>query len=374
MRRYIGESILSLGSVFPIRALQSRAQSIEAGIEAGFQSPVQIIYSLQAFVESASLFLQRFKELEDLVLTHNSLLGELIRLPDDDNDRVVRSHQEKNNRKAVKVMKDSITVLLTRKTFSLTDAEELQRSIRGLEESLTHAQTRVSGEMNQNTRVRMSTIGSSHKIQIKENMDDDSDSLEEQFEKLTMKDDKTVVIFDESGCIPAFELIGLTRLGITLDAIVAVGDAKQLPPYDPRQSFTSKPSPRSFRSRSFSQNKTTSTSTPIKSILDVSGCSRKIKLTQQYRVPRDIATILNARIYGGDYKTPETCPVPTRGFHLIHIPSDRNEKYVNRNEIEGCLEIVRELKKRDENSIMLLTPVSSKYHWFSLGLMTSDRL
>jgi hypothetical protein len=100
---------------------------------------------------------------------------------------------------------------------------------------------------------------------------------------------------------------------------------------------------------------------PSKSILDVSAYTTKIKLTKQFRVPRDIAAILNAPICGGDYNAPKSCSVPNRGFVLVDAPIDepkKFEKYINRNESERCLDVVRELQVAGESSIMLLTPVS----------------
>jgi hypothetical protein len=356
MRRQIGDSIRSLDHAFSYEVLHSRAQAVESGTEAGFQSPWEIIFSLKSFVESAETFLCRREGLDGLVATYNTLLVGLVKLPDlhrEENQRYMERLLEQNNIKVVKAVLDKIDKLLRTETFSIAKAEEFQQTIRGMENSLACAQTRVTSQMDQNARIRMSTIGSSHKLPVRR---ENEESMEEQFESLNVKDDKTVVIFDESGCIPAFELIGLTRLGQKFDAIVAVGDAKQLPPYDPRQSLSPRPSPRSFR-RSLSNF---NNNTPIKSILDVSACATKIKLTQQYRVPRDIAAILNARIYNGDYNTPESCRVPHRGFRLVDTPIDRCEKYVNRKEIDVCLDLVRQLHQKREKSIMLLTPVRSK--------------
>jgi hypothetical protein len=47
---------------------------------------------------------------------------------------------------------------------------------------------------------------------------------------------KTVVIFDEAGCIPMYEFLGLSRLGRLIVCLVCVGDKNQLPPYHPGSS------------------------------------------------------------------------------------------------------------------------------------------
>jgi hypothetical protein len=42
---------------------------------------------------------------------------------------------------------------------------------------------------------------------------------------------QTIVVFDEAGCIPSYELLGLSMLGHSISSLVCVGD-KKLPPYD----------------------------------------------------------------------------------------------------------------------------------------------
>lgn len=84
-------------------------------------------------------------------------------------------------------------------------------------------------------------------------------------------------------------------------------------------------------------------------------------LTTQYRVPRNIASLLNARIYLGTYKTAPECNAPLRGFHFVDVPESRHrsgKKYINVDEIEYCLELVRQFKREGKKHIMILTPVS----------------
>jgi len=125
---------------------------------------------------------------------------------------------------------------------------------------------------------------------------------------------ETICIFDESGCIPAYELFGLTRLGRPIKALLLVGDKHQLPPYDPKQG-------RSFgRGNSFSNataNGQSKRDEKMQSLLDVSALtvdSGKIMLTMQYRVPRDIAEMLNIRVYRGNCKTCPNAGVPMSGM------------------------------------------------------------
>lgn len=89
----------------------------------------------------------------------------------------------------------------------------------------------------------------------------------------------------------------------------------------------------------------------------------KEKLTTQYRVPRDIANVLNGRIYKGDYKPQATCPVRLQGFCFVHTPEPRKyrkgsvEHYINAAEIERCIELASESIRSGIKSIMIITPV-----------------
>ncbi|KAG7363889.1 AAA domain containing protein [Nitzschia inconspicua] len=270
----------------------------------------------------------------------------------DENDQG-RMHRE--NKEVVRSLQKEFARLLKSDVFDLSKAEEMVRLLRDMEANIIAAEERVAVIMNQKARIKMSTIGSSHKLPTIECLEDDIpdvDDLAEAFQDTSISDNKTVLIFDEAGCIPAYELIGLTRLGQNFDAIVAVGDSKQLPPYNPSQNTFKKPFVRQY-SAFTEQTKRD----PIKSILDVSSRARKIKLTVQYRVPRDIAAVLNARVYKGDYTTPESCRAPHKGFVLVDVSTDRQEKYVNKNEIDQCLHLVRQLRiQSNDTSIMFLTP------------------
>jgi hypothetical protein len=79
-------------------------------------------------------------------------------------------------------------------------------------------------------------------------------------------------------------------------------------------------------------------------LLDVSGLSvdnqEVVRLTQQYRVPRDIAGVLNARVYNGNFRTPTVSKVTDKGFHLVYVESPLpvdDGKYVNKNEVDAVL-------------------------------------
>jgi superfamily I DNA and/or RNA helicase len=101
----------------------------------------------------------------------------------------------------------------------------------------------------------------------------------------------------------------------------------------------------------------------VKSLLSVSTLTindAKVQLTMQYRVPRDIAALLNSRIYNGKYETPKSAKVPNQGFRFIHVPfmESNRRKYVNDNEVDYVIRLVRQhVNQGNKESIMVLTPV-----------------
>jgi ATP-dependent exoDNAse (exonuclease V) alpha subunit len=238
---------------------------------------------------------------------------------------------------------------------------------RQVQEDLRKVETRVSNEMQAKARLKMSTIGSSHKlfdISTKDqNNEDDDLAAELDFLSLNEEDlddakEETIVIFDEAGCIPSFELLGLSRLGYEVEAILVVGDKHQLPPYNPDNNGK----PRYDRSKGWQRQKPQSKK--LSSILDVSAVT-VIKVTIQYRVPRDIADILNARIYNRNYRPSSDRGIPNKGltFQLIPYSQDPRIKYVNPNEVQKMLELLREkvAASRSGNvSVVVLTPVGSQ--------------
>lgn len=230
---------------------------------------------------------------------------------------------------------------------------------------------RLKEELPKQARVHMSTIGSSHRLSVcnssdiadnfnKMSLSDDSES-DEEYEKDKEKSNKTIVVFDEAGCIPSYEFLGLSRLGRDIQALVIVGDKYQLPPYDASQGRVQMPASNRYGNR---HRFVREAHTSIKSLLDVSELSiddNKVMLTTQYRVPKDIAHILNVRIYKGDYNTCPSANVPHLGLNVVDVPGDPNpkRKYVNSNEIEIGLELIDELSLDDRiRNIMIITPVS----------------
>lgn len=325
-------------------------------IKINLNRPSEIVASLFSAREAIRSLLQCVlldeQSTKKVVLEHATLLTHLVPL--------------KSSRDALSIIDRCFSSLLSRSEFSQEKVTEEQHALRKAEESLRAAETRISVELVRDARVLLCTIGSSHKLPIAREDDDDESNLSAAFGRLSLATDRsTIVVFDEAGCIPDYEFLGLSRLGRDIQALVCVGDKHQLPPFSAAASKRT-PTPRGggggfrrggggFRQSSFSEPKVTS-------LLDVSAVE-KVKLTTQYRVPHDIANLLNDRIYRGDYKTAPTCKAPLKGFKFIDVPEVANraggKQYVNDREIEECIRILTELRRNGSTSIMVLTPVST---------------
>jgi hypothetical protein len=316
------------------------------------------------------------KDIEDVVLEHSAILSKLIpvRVPKD-KEETPWLRIRPQVLQGAKVIKIALESLLKNKLFDVSNAEKVFDDIARAAKSLDAAKKRVQQELLTDARVLMSTIGSSHKLPTLVDKSDDDDELSinpltSAMNRLTVSSvgsKPTIVIFDEAGCIPSYEFLGLSRLGRSIEGLVCVGDKHQLPPYDPGSSRLS-PNKRIQSNRFGYQNRlqtrTIQTEESISSLLDVSAMTAdnegKVLLTTQYRVPRDIANVLNSHIYKGRYDTAPTCQAPLNGFRFVDVPRsrsyERNEKYVNKDEIRYCIELARQSSK-EYDSIMVLTPV-----------------
>jgi hypothetical protein len=353
-----------------------RSRVILSGIEAGLTNGPEIIgtvvdthKAIQGLLASSAL---RENTLDDFVNTHSSILGQLLAIRSKQARRMKAWHMyEKEVRLALVQVDNGLVALIQRNAFSFKNAKKAEFAVKQAEEFLEAASDRADKELMQDARVLLSTIGSSHRLPTGGTKTaDTSKSLSNAFGRMTVsgtqKKKETVVVFDEAGCIPDYELLGLSMLGHSIVSLVCVGDKNQLPPYDPSSNSKQQYPPRGAGHLG-----------GVKSLLDVSQLKTdkgKIKLTTQYRVPHDIANILNNRIYQGDYRTSPESSAPLRGFHFVHIPGpvvepnsreNGKKKYqydrkteINKDEIERCLEIVLQSKKEGIESIMILTPVS----------------
>ena len=255
-----------------------------------------------------------------------------------------------------KALKDTLFNEFNAKTL-LQNWQEAQNELNILVEKLKN-------ELVYNARLKMCTIGSSHKLPRKNRDEDQDDNLFLGFSNLSVTQNKnemqeTLVIFDEAGCIPAYELLGLSRLSCIIKSLVLVGDIHQLPPYDPGTGFTS-----GYGQKHQGKRFQKPVEKKVQSLLSVSALTvddAKIQLSVQYRVPCDIANLLNARIYKGQYNTSKESKVPQKGFRFVDVPFKGNQQreYVNINEVDSVIQLVQQLKQNGEDSVMILTPVGS---------------
>ena len=336
----------------------------------------------------------------NLVLRHDLLLSRLItiRSEEDRNNKTSQPWDAKEATKRLKYFFKHLTHALNLQIFNADNATKIYKEKVVADEAIVSFRARLKVDLPARARLHMSTIGSSHRLLTTngkgfsdDDDDDDDDDVADIFGRLTLRDNNscihkdTICIFDESGCIPAYELLGLSRLGRSINALILVGDKHQLPPYDPMQGMTYN---RYKKNGSLGNERRDRIK--ILSLLDSSALTTdtgKVILDTQYRVPRDIAEMLNARVYNGQYKTCPTAKVPTSGlssnacfFRLFHplylilvvlnrspglsmmnVPwaESPRRKYVNPNEIEMGMNLLRQFMRDYEiSSTLVITPVS----------------
>jgi len=102
----------------------------------------------------------------------------------------------------------------------------------------------------------------------------------------------------------------------------------------------------------------------VSSLLDASTLTidcGKVMLTTQYRVPKDLADMLNQRVYRGQYNTCPKAGVPISGLRMVDVPWSESprKKYVNPNEVERGLRLLNQLSLEGGIfSTLVITPVS----------------
>lgn len=343
-----------------------RSDLIAGEKEADLCNPSAIVHAVSDALEGArSLSLIRHlteKAMEDVVLRHSSVLGHLI--PIFDSEKVKSYNELEWSKRRVHVLSalERIVTCLQELTkselFDAKKANECQLTAKEAQENHMQAKNRIQTELVADARVLMATIGSSHQLPVPDNREDD---LADVFDRLDISSESgkdTVVVFDEAGCIPAYELLGLSRLKRSICALVCVGDKHQLPPYTSGTMVTG------IRRDAFGRRQSgphQQSNVNVDSLLDVCALSDKehggkIRLTSQYRVPRDIANVLNDRIYKGYYHSVSS--VPNRGFSFVNVDYRAGKKYENENEIQKCVDLVLKLlHETPDETIMVLTPV-----------------
>ncbi len=312
LRIKVAEVIRLFGTCFDEDSAFSRSEDIKKNA-IGLTSPLNIISSVGAVVEDISTILDDTKnrglryvredDTSDFIVRHSTLLSRLVPIrPDHERDENVSTPwNAKEATRRLQFLLEHFTKLLHIELFSEENARALYKAKTMTDDEYKTLLERLSVELPKLARLHMSTIGSSHRLPGGNNENDNG--LSGRLQDLFISDahDKTeadvprdtIVIFDESGCIPSYELLGLSRLGRDIKSIVLVGDSKQLPPYDPMQGR---------RSRKNSGRGNLNVQPKLSSLLDSSQLTvdlGKVLLNTQYRVPKDIADMLNHRVYRG---------------------------------------------------------------------------
>lgn len=381
LRDKLADEVLEFGRLFNEEYAVDRSRRIRKD-DIELSSPLVIINGVQAAVNdiesaidtSTTGYLSE-EATEKIIHCHSALLGRLvaIRTPNEKADKRSSPWDVKNATKRLQDILKRFRAALELDVFDQDNARDLSNERRTVDQDLRDVSARLDVDLPKLARLHMSTIGSSHRLPGDRN-NDESD-LAHMFDNLSVEDasdnaipqKKTVVVFDESGCIPSYELLGLTRLNRDIISLVSAGDKHQLPPYDPastRGKRAAKGSP--FNAPRSRQAKQTS------SLLDASALTTdagKIMLTTQYRVPKDIADMLNQRVYRGQYNTCPRSEVPLAGLRMVNVPfaEDPRRKYVNPNEVREGLDLLLEMRLDcDISSTLIITPVStSRLHVFS---------
>lgn len=387
MRTSLADLILNLRTLPEGGETHERSELIRKGEIPDIKHPFDVFTTVQSAHDDIGKLLARpqvkEEDVENLVLACSSIISKIIPIREE-KKKIQHRWDWERTRLCLNDLYSGLTRILSEELFNEGILREMKTRERQAMEACRSTEERLRVQLPRIARLHMSTIGSSHKLPV---ADDAKDDLIDAMGGFKIDDEgdvvrgdvpDTIVVFDESGCIPAYELLGLTRLGRNIVGMLLVGDKKQLPPYDPSQgrgaaSIASARNTRGFarRNSGLARQSSRVNAEKIKSLLDVSVLAvddAKIKLTTQYRVPRDIADLLNDRIYMGDYVTSPYCKAPEKGFHFVHVatPSYRTAtKYVNVDEIEYVVELVRQHKRKGYDSIMILTPVSPLLSWFS---------
>jgi len=375
LRGKIAEVVRSFGTHFDEAYAFNRSEDIKKN-RIDLTSPLSIISSVRAVVEDITTLLDETKNqgsrcvhedrTSDLIVRHTALLGRLVPIrPDNEQDGKSSPWNAKEATRRLQFILDHFTKILDIELFSEENARALYKEKTESDDAYKTLFERLSIELPKLARLHMSTIGSAHRLPGGNNESDgglagrlqdlfisDSDEVTDLNPPMDLLPMDTIVIFDESGCIPSYELLGLSRLGRAIKSLVLVGDKKQLPPYDPMQGRRGR---RNSRRSNLNEQ--------LSSLLDSSALtvdSGKVMLTTQYRVPKDIADMLNHRVYRGQYNTCPLASVPLSGLHMVNVPwsESQRRKYVNPNEVERGISMLEKLVlDYDISSTLVITPV-----------------
>ena len=321
-----------------------------------FSSPIQIIDAVQqarleirSLLDEASEFAKSISEENayNVVVRNSALLGRLIPIRADIErpDNPYGPWDAKEATERLHFILFRFESALKHLIFDADNARAIFNEITAADEDYKALRDRLEYELPDRARLHMSTIASSFRIMNRAKNYGNSDSskkskvhddLADTFGalELPLDDNKpakeTICIFDESGCIPIHELLRLSILGRSIKSIIVVGDKSQLQPYDSSQGNSYQPLRGTSANRDnrfgFASNSRWSRTEKLLSVLDASALtihSGKVVLNTQYKIPKDIAAMLNKRVYRGQCKTCPNAKVPVTGwsitdfFHLV---------------------------------------------------------
>lgn len=207
-------------------------------------SPLSIISMLEAATKDIGHLLKKSYEAgskyvdeeltTDMIVRHSAILGRLIHIRTDkereSNDK--EPWDAKNATKRLSYILCKFVDALKLDMFSSDNASSLYNEKTKADDEYRALHAHLKQALPELARLHMSTIGSSHMLPgCKGNPEDE---LVDMFGQVTLGNSidigensspkDTIVIFDESGCIPAFELLGLSRLERAIKALVIVGE------------------------------------------------------------------------------------------------------------------------------------------------------
>lgn len=174
------------------------------------------------------------KSTSDVIIRHSDLLGRLVYIRPD-NDKTV-PWDAKEATKRLTYIGDMFGDILKLTIFSPDNAQVIYSEKAAADKEHKAVETRLEMELPALARLHMSTIGSSHRISTGKENNVDRD-LARTIRTLTLNDvdddceqgpsKETICIFVESGCIPAYEFLGLTRFGRPIKAVILAHNAVQ---------------------------------------------------------------------------------------------------------------------------------------------------
>ena len=203
-------------------------------------TPLAIISAVEALVKDikdlmAEIKARGLKTVEEestgkLITNHNHFLGRLIpiRTEKEKEQQGKRSWNAKEATKRLLYIYRHFVDALQHDMFSSDTASDLYEAKTKADEEYKALYKRLEIQLPGCARLLMCTIGSSHRLPGDKKNSSIDDELAREFELLQLSDTRelskdTIVIFDEAGCIPAYELLGLTRLGRNIKALILVG-------------------------------------------------------------------------------------------------------------------------------------------------------